>query len=135
MIIYLDQPSSLRAEDKLAASPWIARDHFCWPGIVFQRDSLKCLINCHLHTQVEKLWVPVSHPEPADEPQDDLLAGGVRGYHDRLVCKMRSQTCGIHSYGAGNREGVKTIYITDIWIFYFPLVLPLTHGKSIMVPW
>ena len=89
MIIDLDQPSGLGAEYELTAAPRVARDHFCWPRILFQCDSLKCLVDCHLHSQVEKLGVPVLHPEAAKEPQDDLLAGGVGGYHDRLVCQMR----------------------------------------------
>ena len=126
VIIYLDQPSSFGAEDKLAASPWIARDHFCWPRIVFQRDSLKCLIDCHLYNQVEQIEVSVLHPEPAEEPKNDLLAGGVGGYHDCLVRQVRSQTCGVHTTLLWSclRGCVKTIFIIDILRVYILLFLP-----------
>ena len=136
MIIDLDQPSSFGAEDKLAASPWIAGDHFCWPRIVCQRDSLKCLTDGHLHGQVEQLGVTVLHPEPAEEPQNDLLAGCVGGYHHCLVRQVRAQTCCIHFYCVGSWEGVNTIFIIIILRVYFLLVRALTPGMySGRVPW
>ena len=135
VIVDLDQPSSLGAEDELTASPRVTRDQFCWPRIILQRDGLKCLVDSHLHGQVEQLGVPVLHPEPAEEPQDDLLAGGVRGYHDCLVCQVRSQTCCIHLDGGKNCLYFKPNFLIAIIRVYFPLVLPPTTVYPGLVPW
>ena len=101
VVVYLDHPPGLGSQDELAAAPGVAGYELSRAAGVLQRDGLHGApaVDRHLHGEVVEVGVPVSHPEPGQQPRDDVPAGGVHTDHDRLVGQVRPETVGVHSDG------------------------------------
>ena len=73
----------------------------------------------------------MSHPEPGQQPRDDLPAGGLHTDHDRLVGQVGPQTVGVHPDGVGQTDGLPLLRLTEAGLALHTVLPRVVPGQRV----
>jgi len=90
---------------ELAGAPWVTSNQVSNAGAVLQDDGPPADVpDVDHHGEIEEQGILVPHPEPGEQAQHHLPAGGLLGDDNSLVGQVRPQTSCIH-FDRGRFDG------------------------------